>query len=214
MSDLRFTLSSDGSSDRALIPILAWLLKELGVDRALQPAWADLRRLRRPPRAFVERIEQSLALYPCDLLFIHRDAERGTLPQRRDEILMAMEQVANRVKNVPPFVCVIPVRMQEAWLLSDEVAIRMAAGNRAGREHLQLPRTDQLENHPNPKDLLHNLLRQASGLPRRRRRKMKVREAVYRLAGLTGSFAPLRGLPAFQSLEAELEPVLRRNGYL
>ena len=49
MKDLRYTLLSDGSSDQALIPILTWLLQKLGVRSAIQPAWADLRRLRKPP---------------------------------------------------------------------------------------------------------------------------------------------------------------------
>ena len=51
MDALRYTLLSDGSSDQALMPILTWLLREQGVYGAIQPEWADLRRLPRPPSA-------------------------------------------------------------------------------------------------------------------------------------------------------------------
>jgi hypothetical protein len=38
-------------------------------------------------------------------------------------------------------ICVIPVRMQEAWLLFDETAIKFAAGNRTYPKSLNLPLT-------------------------------------------------------------------------
>jgi hypothetical protein len=48
MKEIRYTLITDGSSDRALMPILTWLLIELGVKIAIQPTWADFTRLRNP----------------------------------------------------------------------------------------------------------------------------------------------------------------------
>jgi hypothetical protein len=45
MKEIRYTLITDGSSDRALISILTWLLIELGVNIPIQSAWADLARL-------------------------------------------------------------------------------------------------------------------------------------------------------------------------
>ena len=132
MDALRYTLLSDGSSDQALVPILTWLLRAQGVNGAIQPEWADLRRLRRPPDPLSERISRSLELYPCDVLFVHRDAE-GVLPlPRTEEIHQALATVAQQIQ-VPPTVCVVPVRMQEAWLLFNEGAIRSAAGNPNGR---------------------------------------------------------------------------------
>ena len=64
MDALRYTLLSDGSSDQALMPILTWLLRAQGIHGAIQPEWADLRRLPRPPRTLSERISFSLDLYP------------------------------------------------------------------------------------------------------------------------------------------------------
>ena len=72
MMELNFTLLSDGSSDRALLPILTWLLKEQRVMFGINPEWADLRRLPKPPKTLAERIVRAVDLYPCDLLFIHR----------------------------------------------------------------------------------------------------------------------------------------------
>lgn len=77
MSDLRYTLLCDGGSDRTLLPILEWLLREHHVSYALQPVWADLGRLPRPPKSLSDRISDTIALYPCDLLFVHRDAEKA-----------------------------------------------------------------------------------------------------------------------------------------
>ena len=54
-------------------------------------------------------------MYPCDLLFVHRDAERESIEQREKEIRESLEKSA--MERTPPVVRVIPVRMQEAWLL-------------------------------------------------------------------------------------------------
>ena len=79
---LRFTLVADGPSDRALIPILQWLLQSNLGPIPLESKFADLRELRQlpePPRSFSVRIALSAELFPCDMLFIHRDAENQPL---------------------------------------------------------------------------------------------------------------------------------------
>ncbi len=160
MRELRYTLVTDGSSDRVLIPILTWLLKTQGVVCAIQPGWADLRQLRRPKRMKLgDKIRLGLELYPCDLLFVHRDAEREPREKRVDEINKVIEKIMN---SVPPAICVVPVRMQEAWLLFNEAAIRHAAGNRSSSQTINLPSVNQLENIPDPKTELHERLKQAS----------------------------------------------------
>ncbi|MEO8494592.1 MAG: hypothetical protein ABI614_05955 [Planctomycetota bacterium] len=123
MTVLTYTLLGDGSSDKVLLRHVAWLLEQLlSPDITTRPQWADLRSVRSKPRSLAERIEATIRLYPCDLLFVHRDAERDTPDKRRVEIEAAVQQVASN-----PFVCVIPVRMQEAWLLFDERANRTKA---------------------------------------------------------------------------------------
>lgn len=91
MNSLRYTLVSDGSSDRALLPILTWLLRNNGVHLPVQSTWADLRLLPKQPKNLPDRIRWAIDLYPCDLLFIHRDAERQPTQFRRIEIQQALD---------------------------------------------------------------------------------------------------------------------------
>ena len=203
MRGLRFTLVADGSSDSALLPILVWLLRSHFGRIPIQPEFPDLRRLPNPPRELFERIARSVELYPCDLLFVHRDAERESIDKREEEIRESLEQC---VIDKPPAVCVIPVRMQEAWLLIDEFALRKAAGNPQGRQPLSVPDPKRLEDLPNPKQVLHKLLNQASGLHGRRLRRF-VRDMgshVHRVAEQVDDFSPLRQLAAFRRVEHQV----------
>jgi len=206
--DLRFSLLADGSSDRALIPILSWLMRQHGVLGPIQARWADLRGLRLPPRTLTERIRLTVDLFPCDLLFVHRDAETEPHSVRRDEIHGAVASVSSGTE-IPPAVCVIPVRMQEAWLLTSEEAVRIAAGNPNGRQRLTLPVLTDLENIPDPKELLYEFLREASGLAGRRRQRFRAALYAPRVSEFTRDFAPLRALSAFRELELEVARFIR-----
>ena len=62
--------------------------------------------------------------------------------------------------------------MMEAWLLADEVAIRMVAGRPHGTEPLDLPPPHELERVSDPKRLLRDVLIRA-GVPRGDRRRKK-----------------------------------------
>jgi hypothetical protein len=118
MNELTFTLVTDGSSDDVLLPILTWLLRVNGVTMALQPVWADLRRAYLPRRAdLTARLRAALHLFPCDLLFVHRDAEREPRERRVAEIRRALDRLPVELRK-PKAICVVPVRMQEAWLLA------------------------------------------------------------------------------------------------
>jgi hypothetical protein len=208
MSDLRFTLLSDGSSDQVLMPVLVWLLRRHGVNRPIQPVWADLRRLPRAPVELSERIMASLDLYPCDLLFVHRDAEGASPEGRKSEIVAALN---DRVDSSLPVVCVIPVRMQEAWLLFDEPALRRAAGNPNGQQPLAMPRLQDLELLPDPKVVLHELLREASGLHGRRRKKFPVQTGARRVVEYLEDFSPLFGLRAFEALDGAVKQTVENQ---
>ena len=148
----------------------------------------------------------AVEMYPCNLLFVHRDAERAARQVRVAEILRVLGAS-------PPAVCVVPVRMQEAWLLFDEGAIRAAAGRPTGMEPLPLPALRRTEAVPNPKSVLRDALVTASGLRGRRRRQFPVMERVYRLAVLIEDFSPLRELAAFGALEHDLRMTLEGNGW-
>jgi hypothetical protein len=215
MKELRYTLVSDGSSDRLLMPILTWLLRKNLMDWEIQEKWAELRILPKPPQKLWEKISKAIELYPCDLLFVHRDAEKEPRENRETEIMEALEEARLKGNIVSiPAVCVVPVRMQEAWLLFHEKAIRKASGNPNGRVTLRLPPLSKLEQLPDPKEELHWLLREASELNGRRLQKLNISQIAYRLADFIEDFAPLRKLNAFRALEANLSSIVKQQRWL
>jgi len=203
---LYYTLLADGTSDKVLIHILTWLLQQHRAMWIIEPQWAEVGQLllKKSP-TLTAKIQATLELYPCDLLFIHRDAERESLEKRVQEIRKAIEPL----KNPPLYVCVIPVRMQEAWLLFDESAIRQAAGNPMGREPIKLPSLKDIEREPNPKEILHNLLRQASGRSPRRLKNFSLGLATKSVADEITDYSPLRSLSAFKILEQDIIAIIR-----
>ena len=206
MKEFRYTFVTEGSSDKALMPILTWLLRENGIQTAIQPEWADLGEVRFNEKVnLAAKIRESIRLYPCDLLFVHRDADTFSREKRKKEILEAVRIAGNDIL-VPSAVCVVPIRMQEAWLLIDEEAIRYAAGNGNGRHKLDMPPIHKLESLADPKSLLHDLLRVASGSKGRRLQRFNSNQAhvVQRITYYLEDFSILRNLPAFAALEAEL----------
>ena len=206
MPILRYTLLTDGSSDNALVPILNWLLVDLGIPVAIQAEWADLSGY--TARSLQDRIARAVDLYECDLLFIHRDAEAQGREQRVEEIQSAVEQAAF-VLNFD-YIPVIPIRMTEAWLLLSEDAIRYAAENRMGTVPLDLPRLSQLERLTDPKDCLHGLLRAASQKTGRRLREFKPQRFVHRITDVIDDFSPLRNLSSFRALESDVRNWMTR----
>ncbi|MEZ4614160.1 MAG: hypothetical protein R2867_01410 [Caldilineaceae bacterium] len=203
MADLRYTLITDGSSDASLIPILTWLLRTNGLDVAIQSTWADWRRLPKPPKTLREKIKFAVEFFPCDLLFIHRDAENQPREQRVHEIETA---IGNEFVDgqAMPYICVVPIRMTEAWLLFDELAIRHAAGNRRGQQRFDLPTLARMEELPNPKQLLYECLQSASGQSGRRLKQFRVAVHARRVADFIEDFSPLRALSSFTLLERDI----------
>lgn len=208
MKIIRYTLLSDGSSDRMLMPILDWLLCQHCPEHAVESNWADLGRLPKPPKTLPGKIRVTLDLYPCDLLFIHRDAEKELYEARYAEIIRALDGL-----ETPPAICVIPVRMQEAWLLFNETAIRRAAGKPNGCNPLNLPKMNITENLPNPKQRLFDLIRNSSELSGARLKKLKPHKRAFLVSQSIEDFSPLRSLSAFQLLEKDLKNTLSVNGW-
>ena len=67
-------LVTEGSSDRALLPILRWLLDELFQgDGSVE--WIDTRVLGAETDSLTKKVQAALQAYPCDLLFVHRDSD-------------------------------------------------------------------------------------------------------------------------------------------
>ena len=121
----------------------------------------DLERLPKPPGKTVKGKLQAVLRMggEYDLIVVHRDADRDGVPAREEEIRTAVTDVSGDV----PFVPVIPVRMTEAWLLTNERELRQVAGNPNGTMPLGLPKVGTLENVPDPKAVLKQILALASG---------------------------------------------------
>ncbi|MCG8555620.1 MAG: hypothetical protein MJD61_10095 [Proteobacteria bacterium] len=198
------TLAADGRSDRCLIPAIRWTVSQ--ALRARHPEslvrfdFADVR-----ATPLDARIAEALAKYPCDVLVVHRDAEREDPSCRFDEI-----SEARSTTNCTPTVGVVPVRMSEAWLLVSERAIRRAAGNPQGRGELGLPKVRDLERTSDPKHVLREAILAASEARGRRRDRLRrdLPQRIQRVANLIEDYSPLRQLSAFQRFERDLEATL------
>jgi hypothetical protein len=94
--------------------------------------------------------------------------------------------------------------MTEAWLMIDENHLREAAGNPSGSAPLNLPCLLDIEEIPDPKLTLHNLLRIASGRQGRRLKMFRPEQAVHRLGELITDYSALTELPAFRAFMNEL----------
>ncbi len=186
-----------------LVPILQWLMRRLTPEEC-EIRWADLRGFRRP-RSLGEKLAAAIQMYPCELLFVHRDAEGQDPRVRYEEI-----EAANRTGC--SHICVVPVRMQEAWLLHDEAALREAAGRPSGTEHLGLPPPRRWEELADPKKVLHEALRSANGARGRRARSFRPARATHRLANLITDWTPLEALAAFRLLERDTRRALTELG--
>lgn len=211
MSEIRFTLLGDGPSDVCLLRPLQWLIRQHVSDHmVVQSDWADLNSFRDKPRGLAQRIQTAMEFFPCDLLFVHRDAEREPAERRYAEI----EEAIRSLKAAPhAWIGVVPIRMTEAWLLIDEQAIRTAADNPRGTEDLPLPRIGSLEDVPDPKSLLYDCLRKATEFSGRRLHKFRVQHAARRVVEYIDDFSPCRRITAFTRLEADIQSVLSQHGW-
>jgi len=189
---IRATLLTEGSSDQVLLPILRWLLASI-TEEPVEVVWADLRGVVAQPRTLTDKVRCAGELYPCDLLFVHRDRDNATVTHREDEIRAASS-------GTFPVVPVIPVQTQEAWLLIDESALRQAAHKPTGQAELRLPKTSAIERLADPKGVLYQALRAASEATGRRAKRFSPARAAHRLASTIDDWSPLRQLTAFKKL--------------
>lgn len=188
------TLVAEGSSDEALMPLIEFVLDEHCRIPHVTTFAANL-----PSGKLHERIVQALILHPCHLLFVHRDADRESVSQREGEIRDAV-----RTTNASATICLIPVRMTEAWLLVDEMAIRRASGNTSGTAQLELPPVSRLEAQADPKSLLFAALEKASELGPHRLRRFDRYQARRQISGFMDDHSVLRSVPSFVHFETQV----------
>ena len=73
------------------------------------------------------------------------------------------------------------------------------------------PETASLEQLTDPKEILYELLKEASGLSGRRLKKLQINKCANRVSGYVHSFQPLRILPAFRALEADVGEIVENQ---
>jgi hypothetical protein len=210
MKAVRYTLVSDGPSDANLLPLIDWVLMEAAGIESSAGTPAELWRLPSRPISLADRIIKAVKHYPCDLLFVHRDAEKQPALDRHKEICSAIGSALKADLKLPA-VAVVPVRMLEAWLIFDEVAIRKAASNPNGKLALGLPALKRLEDRPDPKKDLADALRKASELTGRRLKKFNTAQAFWRVVDFIDDYKPLRQLSAFQTLENSVKKMAQNQ---
>lgn len=196
MQTLTATLVTDGSSDRVLMPIIDFLMNAHSPIpfRTLFAQGAH-----RGP--LTQRVAEALSDYPCDLLFVHRDAETASVADREKEIAEATATLPATAHAVR----VIPVRMSESWLLLNASAIRAAAGNPTGKQALGLPSAARIEALSDPKATLFAALVKAKDLGSRRRASIRPEALRHRVAELMEDHGVLRQLSSFQHLEHQVK---------
>ena len=187
-----------------LVPIVQWVLEHHLPDTPLEPQFAQWHALPKRPKDLAGQLRAALRLCPCDLLLVHRDAEKESPQKRVVEIAEAVQKLTADRTFGGMHVCIVPVRMSEAWLLFDEAAIRTAAANPNGTAKLDLPPLKRAESIPHPKQVLKDALETASELSGRRLAKFNALGQWRRVAKAIHDFSPLRQLPAFRAFEDDI----------
>lgn len=197
---------TDGSSDVPLGIHAGALARSHGLHLDLTvPSLAHVR----SGSALDRRLEYALRVdSEYSILLIHRDSEGQSREQRLQEISRAIR----RHSQSRPCVPIIPVRMTEAWLLLDEAAIRKVAGRPSGREPLDLPSPARAEAVADPKSLLREALRRASGFSGRRLRKLDRDFTQHRriLLETLDRQGPVRQLQSWRAFEESVATVARQ----
>lgn len=199
-------LLADGSSDAPLSQHLESLCAIRGV--RIQIITPDLRILPIAPGLRVaDRLKAvfELGMKP-EIVFVHRDAEKQDPSLRYKEVQDAVDAARPGL----PAVAVVPVRMTEAWLLLDEDQIRQVAGRPRSTVALKLPPISKIEAHPDPKQLLRDALRVASGLHGRRLDRFQHqfssnRRTLLQRLDING---PVQNLSSWRMLESTLDRIV------
>jgi hypothetical protein len=206
---IKYTFSSEGPSDRVLQQHINWALERL-TTLPFEGEWADPSIFDVRARDVATRAAQAIAYYPCNLLFVHRDADADGFEVRQTEIRDALRQAGIGVSAVP----IVPVRMTESWLLCSESAIRCAAGRPNSVQPLAIPSMRNLEGLADPKARFEEVLCRASERNGRKLDQFRrdIPSLKYRVAELVDDFEPLLQISAFREFYRELDAALNAAG--
>lgn len=196
MRHITFSFLCEGSSDQSLVQHLQTLLVRYGAGAAV--GTPDSRQ-----GTVAEKLRRCLQENPdLDLVFVHRDADGRSADARIAEV----REGAERVDFPLPCIPVVPICMTEAWLLTDEGAIREIVGRPHGKTDLGLPPLRRIEKAADPKKILRTALARASEKTGRRleaeKKQFNVRRRVLlQRLDIDGN---VQRLSAWRTLESEI----------
>lgn len=196
MLDLQFALIREGTSDDGLIPHIRDLLVRAGAPAVFGAA-------RQYKGSTKERLQQVLSEPSTPgLIFVHRDADAADPEPRHEEIANAAIELSCSEKVV----AVVPVQELEAWLLTDEAAIRAVVGRPNGRPLLGLPAIRNIERTTSPKEILQTACLTASEKSGARRKKEQAQFGSRRATLLErlDIDGPVTSLPSWQRFVNDL----------
>lgn len=198
--NITLTILGDGSSDRCLIQPISWILNQhAGINYT-----AEFAQHTAPIReGLLARAQKAIEYYPCDILIVHRDAEGEEYEARLNEIETSLGELNKK------YIPIIPIRMLEAWLLFDEIAIRKAANKPDGRANLNIPRLNRIENVADPKHLLFESLKTATESSGRKLAKFDLNNARIRVAELIDDYSPLTKFDSFNIFKNQLDSCIK-----
>ena len=206
---IKYVLITDGSSDQTLKYFIDYTLTKFFPSATIEGQWADFRNLTRPPKTLKDKIVKAIDFYEPQWIFIHRDAENVALQDRAKEIATVVGNLPAAIAN-NIYISIIPVRMTEAWLLIDEMAIRQAAGNPEGKTRIALPKLKELEKINDTKQLLFEALKTASQLSGRRLKNLDLNRSRRLIAQYIDDFSPLHDLSSYQHFNEQVKHVAKQ----
>lgn len=204
---IKALLIAEGTSDTALIPIARWCIRQ-HYDGDVDFIVASFNSVKKRPNNLTEKIRAAHILYPSvDVLIIHRDVDATSIKQREQEISTAAKSQKRTVNFIP----ITPMTMTESWLLIDERGIYSASGNPNGNGLISLPAPNRIERIRDPKAVLFDLIRTASGLSSHRRQYIDVQNARTQCGDFITQFEILRNLNSFKRFEKFVVDFLNNN---
>jgi len=219
MRSLGLALFAEGPSDyRFLSPVLRRLTEDVCSHHARYEvdvgSVLDLRAPTVAHRDLETKILEAAreASGAFDVLFIHQDGGGDPQADRAQRVEPASRLIEDELSGRHHrTVGVVPVREMEAWTLVDGDALRGAFGANLSDTALGLPgRAAEVERILDPKENLERSFAMVVGVRRRRRTPEHFLEVI----GEQVKLGSLRQVPAFRSVEQDLQSALMDLGYL
>lgn len=201
---ISFLLTGEGTSDLMLQSHIETILVDAGFTEVHGEA-PDIGLIcPNAGRSVRDKLGVLKKYYPdVDVIFFHRDADGVGVEARIGEIADGCAAVEHPATTIP----VIPVRELETWLLADQSAINVTAGNTNLQFQITcIPGIRRLESVADPKRLLLDALCEASQAQGGKLAKFKKRfnDMRRRLAEGLDPLGPVRELPSYQEFRRNL----------